>query len=108
MNTNSSIPGLPTITQEFERLRDQWCWFLALGIAMVVLGTIAIGSAVLVTVFATALFGFLLIVGRHHHDHQLVLVREVERHAGSPVDGRTLPGCGIADRQSRRSRVPST
>ena len=40
------IPPSPSLAHEIENLRDQWGWFLALGIAMVVFGTIAIGSAV--------------------------------------------------------------
>jgi uncharacterized membrane protein HdeD (DUF308 family) len=46
-----------------DALRNHWRWFLALGIAMIVFGTIAIGSGVLATVAATIVFGFLLIAG---------------------------------------------
>ncbi|MGE3241069.1 MAG: HdeD family acid-resistance protein [Pirellulales bacterium] len=53
----------PSLVQEIEAMRHQWRWFLALGIAMVVLGTIAIGNAVLATLAATILFGFLLLAG---------------------------------------------
>jgi uncharacterized membrane protein HdeD (DUF308 family) len=60
---NLSMPGLPTLSQELQALRDQWRWFLALGIALVVFGTIAIGSACIATVAATWLFGFLLLAG---------------------------------------------
>lgn len=63
MNTVSSTPGLPSWTHELDALRKHWCWFLTLGIAMVVFGTIAIGSAVIATVAATVLFGFLLLAG---------------------------------------------
>jgi uncharacterized membrane protein HdeD (DUF308 family) len=50
---------------EFETLRRYWGWFLALGIAMVVLGTIAISYACLatITVAATWLFGWVLLAG---------------------------------------------
>jgi|SRR3972149_5219864 len=61
MNTYPSVPGQHNLAQELESLRDQWCWFLALGIAMVVFGTIAIGSVVVATVAATWLIGFLLL-----------------------------------------------
>ena len=40
----------PSLAQEIDSLRHHWPWFLALGIAMVVLGTIAIGDAVIATV----------------------------------------------------------
>ena len=56
-------PNLPSRSEELQLLRDQWRWFLALGIAMVVFGTIAIGSACIATVAATWLFGFLLLAG---------------------------------------------
>jgi uncharacterized membrane protein HdeD (DUF308 family) len=48
---------------ELQSLRDHWKWFLALGIAMAVLGTIAIGSACIMTVTVTVvwLFGFLML-----------------------------------------------
>jgi uncharacterized membrane protein HdeD (DUF308 family) len=53
---SASSPDLPA-------LRDHWRWFLSLGIVMVVLGSIAIGWAcvVSVTVAATWLIGFLLL-----------------------------------------------
>lgn len=63
MNTYSSVPGSPNFAHELQSLREQWCWFLALGIAMVVFGTIAIGSACIATVATTWLFGFLLLAG---------------------------------------------
>jgi uncharacterized membrane protein HdeD (DUF308 family) len=46
-----------------ETLREHWKWFLALGVAMVVLGTLAIGWACIatVTVAITWLFGFLML-----------------------------------------------
>jgi len=50
-----------TLAQEVELLRGQWKWFLALGIALVVFGTVAIGNAVVATKAATVLFGFLLL-----------------------------------------------
>jgi uncharacterized membrane protein HdeD (DUF308 family) len=63
MNSVPSTPGLPSWTHELDALRNHWRWFLALGIAMIVFGTIAIGSGVLATVAATIVFGFLLIAG---------------------------------------------
>jgi uncharacterized membrane protein HdeD (DUF308 family) len=63
MNTFSPVPNPANFAHELQTLRDKWCWFLALGIAMVVLGTIAIGDAVVATEAATVLFGFLLLAG---------------------------------------------
>jgi uncharacterized membrane protein HdeD (DUF308 family) len=68
----SSVVSTPSIVRptalaqlEFETLRRYWGWFLALGIAMVVLGTIAISYACLttITVAATWLFGWVLLAG---------------------------------------------
>ena len=65
MNTVFPTPGLPTLAQEIQTLHKHWRWFLALGIAMVALGTFAIGWACIatVTVKVTWLFGFLMIAG---------------------------------------------
>ena len=43
------------------QLRQNWGWFVALGIALVILGMIALGSAVATTVVSVLLFGWLLI-----------------------------------------------
>ena len=63
MSPLSSTAVAAPRAQEFETLREHWKWFLALGVAMVVLGTIAIGSACIVevTVAVTWLFGFLML-----------------------------------------------
>lgn len=61
--TGSVIPTSDVLSQEFDRLQKHWKWFLALGVAMVVLGLIAISYSyiVTVTVAATWLFGFFLL-----------------------------------------------
>lgn len=46
-----------------EALRKHWGWFFALGILLVIFGTIAIGSAVFMTLATMVLVGWLLIVG---------------------------------------------
>jgi uncharacterized membrane protein HdeD (DUF308 family) len=46
-----------------ESLQKNWGWFLALGIALIVLGTVAVGSAALMTIVSVLFFGWLLIVG---------------------------------------------
>lgn len=56
-------PFRTVIAAEIETLRHHWKWFLALGVGMVVLGTIALGSAVLTTAVAVVLFGFLMLAG---------------------------------------------
>lgn len=56
-------PAAFDIRSELESLRENRLWFLILGIAMVVIGTFAIGWSCIatVTVTATWLFGFLLL-----------------------------------------------
>jgi uncharacterized membrane protein HdeD (DUF308 family) len=47
----------------FDVVQRNWGWFLALGIAQIVLGMIALGDLAVVTVVSVAIFGWLLIVG---------------------------------------------
>src|SRR6516164_4209687 len=55
-------PDLPNPARELHGLRDRWGWLLAAGVALVVLGVLALGSEV--TPLAVALtFGVLLLVG---------------------------------------------
>ena len=44
-------------------LRRRWGWYLALGIVLIVLGMIAIGSTFLMTIASVLFFGWLLIIG---------------------------------------------
>jgi uncharacterized membrane protein HdeD (DUF308 family) len=65
---DSPIPSVPApfrtvIAAEVETLRNHWKWFLALGIGMVVLGTISLGCSILTTEVAVVAFGFLMLVG---------------------------------------------
>src|SRR5262245_8202935 len=46
-----------------DELRRYWGWYLALGIVLIVLGTIAIGSTFVMTIASVFLFGWLLIIG---------------------------------------------
>ena len=45
----------------FERTRERWGWILALGIALIVLGFIALGDTALVTIMSVAVLGWVLI-----------------------------------------------
>lgn len=65
MNSLSSLSGGAPLPNEVETLRKYSRWFMALGIAMVVLGTLTLGWACVaeVTVVATWLFGFFLLGG---------------------------------------------
>ena len=44
-------------------LRRSWGWYLVFGIVLIVLGTIAIGSAFLMTIASVFFFGWLMIIG---------------------------------------------
>jgi uncharacterized membrane protein HdeD (DUF308 family) len=46
-----------------EPVRRNWGWFVALGIAEIILGMIAIGSSVAATIVSVIFFGWLLIIG---------------------------------------------
>jgi uncharacterized membrane protein HdeD (DUF308 family) len=63
MNTLTPSPAALVLGNEIETLRGHRLWFLIIGIAMVAVGTFAIGWACIatVTVTATWLFGFLLL-----------------------------------------------
>lgn len=46
-----------------KKLRQNWGWFLALGIFLIFLGLLAIGSATYTTFFTIFFMGFLLLIG---------------------------------------------
>jgi uncharacterized membrane protein HdeD (DUF308 family) len=62
---HASIPTAVEVRAELLALRDRWIWFLLLGIGLTALGMFAIGWACLATlsIAATWIFGFLLLVG---------------------------------------------
>lgn len=51
-----------TVSDELNALKEEWVWFLALGIGLVVISMIALGAAFWVTMGAVAVFGVLLII----------------------------------------------
>jgi uncharacterized membrane protein HdeD (DUF308 family) len=61
--SNVFVSVTPGPHPDLRALREHWVWFLVLGIALVVLGSIAIGWACLatITIAATWIFGFLLL-----------------------------------------------
>ena len=46
-----------------NELRQSWGWYLIFGIVLIVLGTIALGSSLLMTIASVFFFGWILIVG---------------------------------------------
>jgi uncharacterized membrane protein HdeD (DUF308 family) len=61
MTNGANLAGLHTVG--LAELRKNWGWFLTLGIAMVILGMIALGATVATSIVSALLFGWLLIVG---------------------------------------------
>lgn len=51
------------LRHELAAFAEHWWWFLLLGIGMMVLGTIALGSSFFVSVVTVVFFGFLLLTG---------------------------------------------
>src|SRR4051812_48674989 len=46
-----------------ESVRKNWGWFLVLGIVLIVLGTLALGAPLVVTLLTMIWFGWLLLIG---------------------------------------------
>src|ERR1700760_4496785 len=51
------------LRHELEALRGNWFWFVILGVSLVVLGTVALGSVVITSLAAAAAIGVLLLLG---------------------------------------------
>jgi uncharacterized membrane protein HdeD (DUF308 family) len=56
-------PVVGALRHELNALRGNWFWFVLLGVALVVLGTIALSSAVIASLAAAVAIGTLLVVG---------------------------------------------
>jgi uncharacterized membrane protein HdeD (DUF308 family) len=52
-----------SISQGFDRIHDSWGWFVALGVALIVLGVVCIAGDVTATTATVLALGWLLIVG---------------------------------------------
>jgi len=70
-----------------ENLRKRWGWFLALGALLIVLGTVALGTSVFMTLATMVFAGWLLVVGGSR-----LSVQGLGRVHYRPVD-RNLVGC---------------
>lgn len=58
------IPDLSELSLiGLDEVRKKWGWFLALGILLIVLGTVALGSAFLMSVFSMLFLGWMMIAG---------------------------------------------
>ncbi len=61
VENQSQVPA--PLADELNALKNEWIWFLTLGIGLIVIGMIAVSMAFLVTVGVVAIFGVLLIIG---------------------------------------------
>ncbi len=60
----SPFPSLaPVHHEDLKKLKGAWCWFLFLGAALIILGIMALGYAVLFTVATVEILGIFFIVG---------------------------------------------
>jgi uncharacterized membrane protein HdeD (DUF308 family) len=57
---NDRIAGM--LTEEANRIRKNWGWFLALGIVQIVAGTLAVGFAFSATLASVVMLGILLLI----------------------------------------------
>ncbi|WP_435008467.1 HdeD family acid-resistance protein [Tundrisphaera lichenicola] len=63
MNTDLDRPIVAALRHELGALRGNWFWFVILGIALVVLGSVALGSVVIASLATAVVIGFLLLLG---------------------------------------------
>jgi uncharacterized membrane protein HdeD (DUF308 family) len=56
-------PLVAALRHELEALRGNWFWFVILGVSLVVLGAIALGSVGIASLAAAAAIGVLLLLG---------------------------------------------
>jgi uncharacterized membrane protein HdeD (DUF308 family) len=63
MSTGPDRPLATALRHELNALRGDWFWFVLLGIVLVVLGIIALGSVVIASLAAAVAIGTLLLLG---------------------------------------------
>jgi uncharacterized membrane protein HdeD (DUF308 family) len=63
MSTAIRDPFVAALRHEVAALRGNWLWFVILGIAMVVLGVVALGSVVIASLATALVIGILLLLG---------------------------------------------
>jgi uncharacterized membrane protein HdeD (DUF308 family) len=63
MSTTSERPPVGELRHGLTALRGNWLWFVLLGIALIVLGFVALGSVVIATLATALAIGALLVVG---------------------------------------------
>jgi uncharacterized membrane protein HdeD (DUF308 family) len=63
MSSNTSLRASSAAGLDLDEIQDSWGWFVALGIALVVLGLVCIAGEVTATLVTVLTFGWLLILG---------------------------------------------
>jgi uncharacterized membrane protein HdeD (DUF308 family) len=63
MSTSFESPVIAGLRHELGALRGNWYWFVILGIALIVFGTIALGSVVAASLATAVAIGVLLLLG---------------------------------------------
>jgi len=63
MSTIFDRPLVAELRHELSALRGNWLWFVVLGVGLVVLGFVALGSVVIASLAAAVAIGSLLLVG---------------------------------------------
>jgi len=53
----------PVVQEDVKKLKNAWLWFLLLGGALIILGTVALVYSTLFTIASVEVFGFFLIIG---------------------------------------------
>ena len=64
--SSTSLPGTPlrnVIRHELQAIRGKWLWLVVLGIALIVLGIILLGSPVIATLATVTAIGVLILLG---------------------------------------------
>ena len=64
--SSTSLPETPlrkVIRHELQAIRGKWIWLVVLGIALIVLGTILLGSPVIATLATVTTLGALILLG---------------------------------------------
>ena len=88
--SNTSLPQTPlrkAIRHELQAIRGKWIWLVALGIALIVLGTILLGSPVIATLATVTATRRLDPPRRRHGGRRRVLVSGMERVLPCPAFG---------------------
>ena len=63
MSPSFERPLVASLRHELNVLRGDWFWFVLLGLALVVLGTIALGSVVIASLATAVALGILILLG---------------------------------------------